>query len=370
MPLVTVLPNQGNILKNRILSLLILASSFFISGCEEPPQTIATSSRLVRTIVIGGDVNADIRTFPAVVDAIQKAEISFRVSGKIHNILVKEGDKVKKGQVLAELDSTDLMITLKDHQANYDTAKANFDRAIMLVKKGAISQAEHDNIRARYNTAEANLNTAKQNVHYTKLTANFDGYIARRHVENFEEVIRSQKIFSLEDVSALKIEIDVPETLMIVINKSSKGTRNMYAVFDNILNHEFPVSFLETSIKADPKTKTFKITLRMEAPTNYNVLPGMTATVFAELLPDESETSIVVSLPVSAVVADSKKQATVWVVDETSMTVNPRKVKPGLMLGSTLRVEGLISGERVVVAGASFLRKNMRVTLLEPDEQP
>ncbi|RLA18805.1 MAG: efflux RND transporter periplasmic adaptor subunit [Gammaproteobacteria bacterium] len=357
-------------MKNRNLSLLILAFYFFISGCEEPTQTFVANSRLVKTIVVGGDVNADTRTFPAVVDAIQKAEISFRVSGEIQNILVKEGDEVKKGQVLAELDPTDLMITLKDHQANYNTAKDNFDRAVMLVKNDAISQAEHDNIRARYHTAEANLNTTKQNLLYTKLTANFDGYVAKRHAENFEDVVRSQKIFSLEDVSALKIEIDVPETLMIVINKSSKGTRNMYVVFDNIPNHKFPVSFLETSIKADLKTKTFKITLRMEAPADYNVLPGMTATVFAELLPDESETSIVVSLPVSAVVADNKKQATVWIVDETNMWVNPKRVKPGLMSGSIMQVEGLNPGERVVVAGAHFLRKNMKVTLLETSEKP
>ena len=359
-------------MKNSKLSsiIFILISSFFISGCEEPPQTFVTSPRPVKTIVIGGSANIDIRTFPAVVDAIQKADISFRVSGKIQKILVKEGDEVKKGQVLAELDPTDLIIILEDHQANYDTAKANFDRAVMLVEKGAISQTEHDNIRARYHTAKANLNTAKQNLLYTKLEANFDGYIAKRHVENFEEVIFSQIIFSLQDLSALKIKIDVPEALMIVINKSSKGTRNMYAVFDSISNHKFPISFVETSTKADPRTKTFKVTLKMEAPSGYLVLPGMTATVFAELLPDESETNIVVSLPVSAVVADNKKQARVWVVDENNMTVKPKKVKTGLMAGSTMQVEGLSPGERVVVAGASFLRKNMKVTLLETGEKP
>jgi len=354
----------------RKLSLIIFTSFFFISGCEEPPQIFVASSRLVKTIVVGGDAYTDIRTFPAIVDAIQKAEISFRVRGEIQKILVKEGDKVKKGQVLAELDPTDLIITLKDHQENYETAKANFDRAVMLVKSGSISQAEHDNIRARYHTAKANLNTAKQNLSYTKLKADFDGYIAKRHVDNFEEVIFSQIIFSLEDVSALKIKIDVPETLMIAINKSSKGTRSMYAVFDSISNHKFPISFLETSIKADPKTKTFKVTLKMEAPAEYNIFPGMTATVFAELLPDETETSIVVSLPVSAVVADSQKHATVWVVDEKNMTVISKKVKPGLMAGSTMQVEGVYPGERVVVAGAYFLRENMKVTLLEPDEQP
>jgi len=358
-------------MQNQKLSLaaLILASSFFISGCEEPPQTFVASSRPVKTIVIGGDKTGDSRTFPAVVDAIQKADISFRVSGKVQKIHVKEGDEVKKGQILAELDPTDFKITLKDRQASYDTAKANYDRAVKLVKKGAISQVDHDNIRAKFHTAKASLDTAKQDLFYTKLKANFDGNIAKRYAENFEEIILSQRIFSLEDVSALKIKIDVPENLMIVVNKSRNGARELYAVFDNISNKEFPLSFLEASTKADPNTKTFKVTLKMDTPKNYNVLPGMTATVSAELFADESQSASSVAIPVSAVIADNEKQATVWVVDEKTMTVNPKKVKPGLMIGDTMQVDGLASGERVVIAGAPFLRNNMKVTLLETGEQ-
>jgi len=347
----------------------ILASSFFISGCEEPPQTFVASSRPVKTMVIGGQQSGDTRTFPAVVDAIQKADISFRVNGKVHKILVKEGDKVKKGQLLAELDPTDFRITLKDRQASYDSAKANYDRAVKLVKKGAISQVDHDEIRAKYHSAKANLETALQDLLYTQLKANFDGYIAKRHVENFEEVIFSQTIFSLEDVSALKIKIDVPENLMILINKSGENARQLYAIFDNISNQQFPLRFLEASTKADPNTKTFKITLEMQTPDNYNVLPGMTATVIAQLHPEEVQSDTSVTLPISAIIADNEKQATVWVVDEKTMTVNPKNVIPGLMVGDTMQVDGLNPGERVVIAGASFLRNNMKVTLLETGEQ-
>jgi len=350
-------------MQNRKLSFaaIILASSFFISGCEEPAQTFVASSRPVKTMVIGANQSGDSRTFPAVVDAIQKADISFRVSGKIHKMLVREGDNVKKGQLLAELDPTDFNIRLNDRQASYDTAKANYDRATKLVKKGAISQVDHDEIRAKYHSAKAKLETAKQDLLYTKLKAHFDGYIAKRHTENFEEVIFSQTVFSLEDVSALKIKIDVPENLMILLNRSSDNVRLLHAVFDNISDQQFPLRFLETATKADPNTKTFQVTLEMKTPDDYNVLPGMTATVIAQLHPAE--------LPVSAVISDNEKQATVWIVDEKTMTVNPKKVQPGLMVGDTMQVEGLNPGERVVIAGAPFLRKNMKVTLLETGEQ-
>jgi len=348
---------------------LTLALSFFLSACEEPPQTYVASSRPVKTIVISEDMTGDTRTFPAVVDAIQKADISFRVDGKVQKILVKEGDEVKKGQVLAELDPVDFNILLKDRKASYDTAKANYDRAKALVEKGAISRVDHDDIRAKYYTAKANLSAAEQDLLYTKLKANFDGNIAKRHVEKFEEVRRSQAIFSLEDVSALKIKIDVPENLMLLINKNRGENRDLYAVFDNISNREFPLTFIESTTKADINTKTFKVTLRMDTPEAYNILPGMTATVHAEMFPDESLSQSAVAVPVSAIISDSQKQATVWIVNEESMTVSPKKVTPGTMIGDIMQVDGLSAGDRVVVAGAPFLRNDMKVTLLETGEQ-
>ncbi len=348
----------------------IVTFAFFISACEQPPQAIVTDSRPVKTIVIGGDVNGDTRTFPAVIDAIQKADISFRVSGKVQKVLVKEGDKVNKGQLLAELDPTDFNIILNDRQASFDTAKANYDRAKTLVKKGVISKVDHDKIRAEFYSAQSRLNEAKQDLRYTKLKANFSGQIAKRYVENFEEVLGSQKVFSLEDNSALKLIIDVPENLMIAVDKTNKKERSLYAQFDSIKNQKFPLKFREASTKADPNTKTFKITLTMSASKKHNILPGMTATVVAELFSTETSSNSAVTVPVSAVVADTEKKPTVWLVDEETMTVHPKSVIPGLMVGDIMQVIGLTAGDRVVVAGAAFLRKGMKVTQLNTGEQP
>jgi RND family efflux transporter MFP subunit len=352
------------------VAVFFLVTSFTFAGCEEPPKPVVASSRPVKTMVIGDNNAADARSFPAVVDAIKKADISFRVSGKINKINVRDGDQVKEGQLLAELDPIDFEIRLKDRKASYDTAKANYERAKELVKKGAISQVDHDQLRAKYHTAKANLEVAEQDLLYTKLRANFDGYIAKRYVENFEEVTASEKIFSLEDVSALKVIIDVPENLMILIEKSPKGKRKLTAQFNNISDKKFPLSFVEATTKADPKTKTFRITLKMDAPEDYNILPGMTATVTADLLPGEKGAGTTTLVPASAVVSDNNKRATVWLVDEDTMTVKPKSVTPGQLLGDSMEVSGLASGDRVVVAGASFLREGMKVTLLKTGEQP
>ncbi len=354
----------------RIITSSLLVTSLLLGACEEPQPTVVAKSRPVKTIVIDSESVGNIRRFPAVVDAIQKADISFRVRGKVQKVYVKEGSKVKEGDLLAELDPTDFEIRLSDRKASYKTAKANYDRASELVEKGAISKVDHDNIRAKYFTASANLKEAKQELIYTKLKAQFDGFIAKRHVENFEEVLASQTIFSLEDISEIKLLVDIPENLMIKIQRKYDDKRELNAVFDNIGTEQFPLTFVETTTKADANTKTFKVTLKMTAPEDYSILPGMTATVFAKLFTAEVGTNKQSYLPASAVIADTSKKATVWIVDEKTMTAHPKSVSTGLMSGRLIQVEGLQPGDRVITAGASFLREGMKVTLLETGEQP
>ncbi len=347
-----------------------------LTACTEEAPLPPPESRPVKTMLVGGAIDGDYRQFPGVVDAIQKADLSFRVHGKLNKVLVREGDLVKKDQLLAKLDPTDYQIVLNDRKASYATASANYERAKQLVAKDAISKVEHDKIRAEFFTAKANLETAEQDLKYTSLKATFPGYIARRHVENFEEVRRKQKIFTLQDTSELEIKLDVPETLMIQLRRAiepgkvSEPERDMYAVFDQIKDAKFPLRVKEISTTADPNTRTFQATLKMAQPEGYNVLPGMTATVFAEVFASEGGDSLSVLLPLSAVVSDADKNPTVWIVDDKTMTVSPKPVKTGTMTSNGITVTGLEPGERIVTAGAAFMREGLKVTLLQTGEQP
>ena len=180
----------------------------------------------------------------------------------------------------------------------------------------------------------------------------------------------------LQDISELEIKVDVPENLMIQLRrqvepgKTLEPKREMYAVFDQIKDVQFPLEPKEISTTADVNTRTFAVTLKMKSPENYNILPGMTATVFAELLASEMGETVTVDLPVTAVVADADKTATVWIVDEDTMTVSAKSVKTGLLTSNSISVSGLEPGERVVTAGAAFMREGMKVTLLQTGEQP
>lgn len=345
-----------------------------LTGCSE--EEIAPAPEVVRpvkTMLIAAPADAGIRQFAGRIDANRKAELAFRVPGTVQKITVKEGDAVNKDQIIARLDPTDYQITVNDRQASFDAALANYERGKVLVKKGSISKMDFDKLEERYKNTRAALERARQDLSYTSLRAPFAGIIAVRHVENFEEVQAKQSIMTLNDTSVLEVKVNVPETIMLQIQadraQSDEERLDVYASFDTLLGEKFKLTFKEMATKADPKTQTFEATFTMSKPEGLTILPGMTVTVTSDLS-KRIGIKTVYLLPVSAVVADTGLQPTAWIVDENSMTLTPRKIAVGKMLGRSIEVtEGLNPGDRVVTAGVPFLVDGMKVTLLPKTEQ-
>jgi len=337
------------------------------------------ASRPVKVFVVeGGEVDA-VRSFPGKVDASQRAELAFRVSGKLQEVLVKEGDLVEEGQVLARLDPTDYELVLEDRQARFDNTERNFKRARELVKDGNISRLDFDRMEAEYRSATAALSQASKDLEYTVLVAPFRGRIAQRDVENFEEVMAKQTVMWLQNIDQLDIVINLPESVVRsvrggVSREVGDGEHTDPAVrataqFDGRDNETFMLRPKEVATKADPQTQTFRATFTMAAPTTFTVLPGMTATVLLDL----SELVIQDSVrwvPVRAVQADAGLEPRVWVLDPVTMTVSPRSVSIGRMSGSMIEViDGLDGGEEIVAVGAPYLAEGMRVTRMAETEQ-
>ncbi len=348
--------------------LLLLACS------EPPPPVVEEVSRPVKTLLIEAPASSGVRNFPARIDAHHKAELAFRVPGKVQELLVKEGDRVKEGQEVAKLDPTDFQIVVNDRQASFDNAKKNFGRAKDLIKKGNISKMDYDRLEAESKNSRAALDTASQDLEYTSLKAPFAGTIAKRHIQRFEEVQAKQEVLSLQDVTMLEVKFDVPESIIrgIRADETGKGGRDrvkLFATFKDLPGREFPLTFKEIATKADSKTQTFEATYTMEQLAEATVLPGMTATVTVDLSALGTEVAVF-TVPVSAVVGDYKLDPRVWTVDQQSMTVKPQSVKVGRMLGDDIEVlEGIEPGSRIVIAGTPFLVEGMKVTLMPELEQ-
>jgi membrane fusion protein (multidrug efflux system) len=133
--------------------------------------------------------------------------ISTKLSNIVQKLLIDDNQLVQKGQLLIQIDPRDYQVALLYAQADYDTAKSNYDRDVALVGNSAVSKEDVDDTRAAYEEAEARLDQAKLNLEYTHITAPVTGYITNRTVEAGAYVQAGETLFSI-----------VPKKVWVVAN--------------------------------------------------------------------------------------------------------------------------------------------------------
>ncbi|MFT7289160.1 MAG: RND family efflux transporter MFP subunit [Halieaceae bacterium] len=376
-------PNSSSLLRRDFARLLLLLPLTLLPACSEPePTAPGVSSRPVKTVVVDTAVGNEIRRFPASIQASKQAELAFRVSGQLAELSAREGDVVEAEQVVARLDPTDFRIALEDREAAFKNAQRNFARAGELIGSGNISQLDYDRMEADFRSNRAALAQAKANLSYATLRAPFRGRIARRYVDNFEEVNAKQGIVYLQDTDRLDVIIAMPESLVrsvsagqtddlstVSVEESSVAAVRALASFDDHPEISFALELKEVATRADANTQTFSMTFAMAQPDSFVVLPGMTAQVevdFSGLLIADSVTWV----PARAVQADASLSPRVFILDSESMQVFSRSVSIGRMSGDKIEVlSGLTGGEEIVAVGAEYLAEAMQVTRLRTGEQ-
>lgn len=348
----------------KALPVTLLLSFLFISGCEMETDDTATEKPLrpVQSILIEAPDTSRRHEFTAVVDASRKADLSFKVSGEIIAIHINQGDGVKAGQVLARLDDTDIKLQLEEAQSSFEKSDADYKRAKSLVQKNMISKADLDQLKAQFNLAKARYDGAKNNLAYTQLKSPFDGVIAKKYSEKFQEVNAKQTVFTLYDISTINLKIDVPDSIMIHIRKG-EVPKNLKATFDEIPGVVFPLKFKEASTKPDELTKTYEVTLTMLASRKHNILPGMTARVIARRELDDDDPANFF-LPVHVVLKDSQGNFVYGVKDNNDGTGTITKKR--VMVGEINRLgieiySGIEEGDSIISAGMSKVSDGMLV---------
>jgi multidrug efflux system membrane fusion protein len=336
--------------------------AFFIAtGCEKKEEAVPKEVvRPVKVITVAGSSSNIPLIFPGKTRANQRVDLSFKVPGPIVELPVEEGQKMKKGQLIARIMPRDFKINLDAAKAKAVNAERQYERYKELYVRKQVSKADFDRYKAFRDVAAAQLEDARNALKDTYLKAPFDGIVAKRYVQNFEEVQAKQPIVFFQDNSKIEILVDVPENLIATIKQDKK----VYATasFAAAPGKVFPVTLKEYSTEADPQTQTYQVVLLMDQPEGINILPGMTAIVTGKR-PEKMAFQIVI--PAIAVMEDPKEKAFVWVLKKEGMTVHKTQVTVGEMTGSKniLILKGLTGGEVIVTSGLTKLQEGMKVSI-------
>ncbi len=337
-------------IKHTLIGAVVtLSLSTLLTGCNkaisEPVEPLIKPVKLLAVKDLTVD---DSDAFLARIDATYRAQLSFQVGGEVEKLLVRMGQGVEKGEVLATLDPKDLQLALDAAQAQYALAKTQWERAKSLYSKKLISTDSYDQKETQYKAALASFEQAKTDLSYTKIQAPFDSVVSYTYVKPYQVVGEKQEILNLIDNTTLDVSFTLPVSYAESVSLSALKNAEMWVTMDSEPSKRIPGKFKEISTQPNIDTNSYEAIVTITRPTDRNLLTGMTGQVHIA----KQNKSNAMTLPTSAWVNKQENQGEVWVMDSSTQQVS----KVTLSLNESGAIEsGLDNNDYVVIAGVERL---------------
>jgi membrane fusion protein, multidrug efflux system len=350
-------------------SLLGLA---LLAACSKPapaPEPI----RAVKVITVGASGLQAGYEYSGEVRARVESRLGFRVAGKIIKRQAEVGQRVKAGQILAQLDPQDYKLAVDSARAalaaaatNRDLAAADFKRFLSLKEQNFISGAELERRETTLKAAEAQVAQAQaqlanvgNQVGYANLVADISGVITGVDAEVGQVVSAGSAVVRIAQDGPRDVVFSVPEDRIASVAVGSIAKARRWSAEAAELSGKIR----ELAASADPLTRTYQAKMALDA--NVNVPLG--ATVY--VLPSDAMKGVpVIKLPTSALMQSAKSTevgaSQVWLLDQASMTVKATNVQVATADGNEAVIaSGLKAGDVVVSAGIHVLAPGQKVTV-------
>ncbi|MFO7975701.1 MAG: efflux RND transporter periplasmic adaptor subunit [Candidatus Hydrogenedentota bacterium] len=364
------------------LSHLLLACVLCAGSCNHPHEA-HDPPRTVRTMIVHPVYESSTQqTFGGYTRAAVETRLSFRVAGKIHEMHIEEGQRVRANDVLATLETEDYALRVEQAKAALEQALAAQEEANLanrrmreLYEEDAVAKHEYDKARtaaeaarAQVEAAHKRLALAERQLAYTTLEAPVDGYVSYVGTEEGENVAAGQVVAALSAEDQLEVALDVPAA---AITSIETGQSVDVALPELSGAAALKGKVTEAGQSPSPRRTTFPVVVRLVEPP-ADALPGMAADVtFIERRQYDTPRFYV---PISAVGEHHQGTNFVFVIREAGnagngqkATVELREVEIAERTDQRIAiVNGLKEGERVVTRGIGQLDDGEQVLLPPP----
>lgn len=363
--------NKRNITIAIAAIVVIGAALFFFMG-KKKNTNVGFETAKVQTATITTSVTAT-----GTIEPVTSVTVGTQVSGIVSHLYVDYNSTVKKGQVIAELDRTNLIselnsakATLSSEQSDMHYQRANYKRYQELYKKGLVSADEYESAKLNYDRAVESVKSAQQsvaraqtNLGYATITSPIDGIVLSKSVEEGQTVAASfstPELFTIaQDLTNMQVVADVDEADIADVKEGSKVTFTVDAYPDDVFQGS--VKQVRQSATTTNNVVTYEVVI--SAPnSDLKLKPGLTANITITT----NERTNVCAVPVKAlrfnpneimlspdekiVNCDAKNK--VWV--KQGQTIRAIAVETGISDGTmTEIISGLKAGETVIIGNKS-----------------
>ena len=359
--------NSVKFIKSWAARLFPVGLLLVLVACSKPAP-VDEPVRAVKVMTVGEQRLQSGLEYAGEVRARSESRLGFRVSGKLTQRFVDVGQRVKAGQLLAQLDPQDYKLAADAARAqlagaatNRDLAAADYKRFKELKEQNFISGAELERRETALKAAQAQWEQAlAQNASqgnqadYTRLIADVSGVVTAVEAEPGQVVSAGTPIVRIAQDGPRDVVFSVPEDKVAAIKNGSAAVVRLWpasATFKGVVR--------EVAASADPVTRTFTVKVALSGQDAPAL--GATATVLPQAL--DRSGALLIKLPTSALKQEGQ-QVAVWVLDPVSLSVKLQTVQIATADGNEVVVaSGLTPGMQVVVAGVHVLSPGQKVSI-------
>lgn len=328
-----------------------------LAACGENDKTPKEQAPIkVKTMVVAPQAGSATSRYVGTVEPAHETPLSMQASGRVVTLRVKNGDRVKQGQVLLEVDKTQALNALKGAEATLKHAQDGYTRAKQVHDKGVIADQKMVEIESQLAQAKSLHAAAKQRLEECTLAAPCDGVVDGINIEKGQTIIPGTKVCSILDISGFSVRFTVPESEINTFRGEKlnlKGEVECAAV-----GKTFPIVVKEKSVTANPLTHTYDVVAQIQGGTDI-LMAGMVGVVQLKIENETPEEEIII--PARCVLLQPKGH-TAWVIENDSAIrkeiiiggyeADGVRIESGLQAGDTLIIDGyqkLYNGCKVIV---------------------
>ena len=330
--------------KTTCFMMQLCAVLVLLTGCKNGKEQ-SNDERLVLVETVETNDASGTATYPGRTCAAEEANVSFRTAGTLLKVPVREGDHVRRGQVIAQMDDRDYRVQLAAAQAEYTKVKAEAERVMALYADSVGTANNYDKARYGLQQITQKLQHCKDQVNDCVLRAPFDGYVQSVLHDAHETVGSGMPVLQLIGQGRTEVIINIPASE----NLRSSQFASFSARFDVLPGEQFPLQLLSIARQANVN-QLYEVRLALNG-NHPQITPGMSSVVKITFSDNGPEPVLV---PMNAV-CRTNGAPVVFVysdghVHSTSVTLGRVHAN-----GKVEVTSGLKAGDQIVISGVKTL---------------